>query len=94
MLHGVGAETPSQLALFFLTANLGGTARGLLGLAAFAIGLLAMNGLMTATMGGAFRASGQRLRLYHAIAWAGAAYSCIIGTIFLFGISDRLPPLG
>ena len=25
VLHGVGAETPSQLALFFLTANLGGT---------------------------------------------------------------------
>jgi len=94
MLHGVGAETPSQLALFFLTANLGGTSRGLLGLAAFAIGLLAMNGLMTASMGGAFRASGLHPRFYHAIAWAGAAYSCIIGVIFLFGISDRLPPLG
>jgi high-affinity nickel permease len=94
MLHGVGAETPSQLALFFLTANLGGTSRGLLGLAAFAIGLVAMNGLMTASMGGAFRASGHHPRFYHAIAWAGAAYSCIIGAIFLFGISDRLPPLG
>ncbi len=32
ILHGVGAETPSQLALFFLTANLGGTSRGMLGL--------------------------------------------------------------
>jgi high-affinity nickel permease len=94
MLHGVGAETPSQLALFFLTANLGGTSRGLLGLAAFAIGLLAMNGFMTASMGGAFRASGHHPRFYHAIAWAGAAYSCIIGAIFLFRISDRLPPLG
>ena len=37
ILHGVGAETPSQLALFFLTANLGGTSRGMLGLAAFAL---------------------------------------------------------
>jgi len=94
MLHGVGAETPSQLALFFLTANLGGTSRGMLGLAAFAIGLVAMNALMTASMGGAFRASGRHPRFYHAIAWAGAAYSCVIGAIFLFGISDRLPPLG
>jgi len=34
VLHGVGAETPSQLALFFLTANLGGTSRGIMGLAA------------------------------------------------------------
>jgi high-affinity nickel-transport protein len=95
ILHGVGAETPSQLALFFLTANLGGTSRGMLGLAAFAVGLVAMNALMTATMGGAFNASGQHHpRLYHAIAWTGAAYSCIIGVIFLFGISDHLPALG
>jgi high-affinity nickel permease len=94
ILHGVGAETPSQLALFFLTANLGGVSRGMLGLAAFAVGLVAMNALMTATMGGAFSASGHHPRLYHAIAWTGAAYSCIIGLIFLFGISDRLPALG
>lgn len=94
MLHGVGAETPSQLALFFLTANLGGTSRGLMGLLAFAVGLVTMNALMTASMGGAFSAGGQHPRFYHAIAWTGAAYSCIIGVIFLFGISDRLPPLG
>jgi high-affinity nickel-transport protein len=95
VLHGVGAETPSQLALFFLTANLGGTSRGMMGLGAFALGLVAMNALMTATMGSAFRASGHHHpRLYHAIAWTGAAYSCIIGVIFLFGISDHLPSLG
>ncbi len=93
VLHGVGAETPSQLALFFLTANLGGTSRGMLGLAAFAVGLVAMNAMMTASMGGAFRASGHHPRFYNVIAWTGAAYSCIIGFIFLFGISDRLPSL-
>ena len=94
MLHGVGAETPSQLALFFLTANLGGTSRGLMGLLAFAVGLITMNALMTASMSGAFSTGGRLPHLYHAVAWTGAAYSCIIGVIFLFGISDRLPPLG
>ncbi len=94
VLHGVGAETPSQLGLFFLTANLGGTSRGMLGLAAFAVGLIAMNALMTASMGGAFKTSGRHPRLYHLIAWTGAAYSCGIGLIFLFGISDRLPSFG
>jgi len=93
VLHGVGAETPSQLALFFLTANLGGTSRGMLGLAAFAVGLVAMNALMTASMGGAFRATGQHPRFYYAIAWTGAIYSCGIGLIFLLGISDKLPSL-
>ena len=94
VLHGIGAETPSQLALFFLTANLGGTSRGLMGLAAFAIGLVTMNALMTASLGGAFNASGQHPRVFHVIAWTGAAYSCIIGLIFLFGIADHLPTLG
>ncbi len=95
MLHGVGAETPSQLALFFLAANLGGTSRGMLGLAAFSIGLVAMNALMTASLGGAFKAgSTGHARFYQVIAWTGAAYSCVIGTIFLFGLSGKLPPLG
>jgi high-affinity nickel permease len=94
ILHGVGAETPSQLALFFLTANLGGTSRGLLGLAAFAIGLVAMNALMTASLGGAYRAGGSHPRFFRAIAWTGALYSLAIGVIFLFGISGRLPQLG
>lgn len=94
VLHGVGAETPSQLALFFLTANLGGTSRGLLGLAAFALGLVVMNAIMTASMGGAFHATGHHPRFYRAIAWTGALYSCGIGLIFLFGISDKLPALG
>jgi high-affinity nickel permease len=93
VLHGVGAETPSQLALFFLTANLGGTSRGTLGLAAFALGLVAMNALMTASIGGAFNAGGHHPRFYQVIAWTGAVYSCGIGLIFLFGISDRLPSL-
>jgi high-affinity nickel-transport protein len=53
-----------------------------------------MNALMTASMGGAFKAGGHHPRFYHVIAWTGAAYSCIIGLIFLFGISDRLPTLG
>ena len=94
MLHGIGAETPSQLALFFLAKSLGGTSDGLMGLAAFCLGLVMMNGLMTASLGGAFKSGAVHPRFYHLIAWTGAAYSCIIGLIFLFGISDRLPQLG
>ena len=94
LLHGIGAETPSQLALFFLAKSLGGTANGMLGLLAFCVGLVAMNGLMTASIGGAFNTGAFHPRFYHAIAWAGAAYSFVIGVIFLFGISDRLPQLG
>lgn len=94
MLHGIGAETPSQLALFFLAANLGGTSRGMMGLGAFCVGLVAMNALMTASLGGAFQASSRRAAVYNAIAWAGAAYSFAIGVTFLLGASGSLPPLG
>ena len=94
VLHGIGAETPTQLALFFLAKSLGGTANGLMGLAAFCVGLVFMNALMTASIGGAFKTGAFHPRFYHAIAWMGAAYSFIIGVIFLFGISERLPQLG
>jgi len=49
---------------------------------------------MTASIGGAISACGHHPGIYSAIARTGATYSCIIGCIFLFGISDRLPALG
>jgi cytochrome c biogenesis protein CcdA len=55
VIHGLGAETPSQLALFLLAANLGGIAKGIGGMAMFLTGLLVMNTLMTASACGLFR---------------------------------------
>lgn len=54
VIHGLGAETPTQLLLFLLAANLGGTAAGLLGLLFFIIGLLVMNTLMCGLAAGLF----------------------------------------
>ncbi len=56
VIHGFGAETPTQLLLFLLAANLGGTAAGLLGLLMFIVGLLAMNTLMCGVAAGLFSA--------------------------------------
>jgi high-affinity nickel permease len=103
VLHGLGAETPSQLMLFLLAASLGGTTRGIFGLFAFAGGLILMNGLMTATLGGIYKASLQRSAgnpsrqapdIFRWVAIAGAVYSFVIGIIFLLGASNKLPPLG
>jgi high-affinity nickel-transport protein len=94
VLHGLGAETPSQLMLFLLAASLGGTGKGFLGLLAFAFGLVAMNTLMTASLGGIFGMGLHRPRLYRWVAVAGAAYSLAIGVTFLLGASNLLPPLG
>jgi high-affinity nickel-transport protein len=93
IIHGLGAETPSQLLLFLLAANLGGTSKGFLGLLSFIAGLLIMNTLMTASASGIFASSTGRPRLQIFVTSLTAAYSFIIGAIFLFGVSDKLPPL-
>ena len=93
IIHGLGAETPSQLLLFLLAANLGGTSRGLIGLGCFIAGLLMMNTLMTASASGIFAGSKPRPKLQLTVTSLTAAYSFIVGSIFLFGLSDKLPPL-
>lgn len=93
IIHGLGAETPSQLLLFLLAANLGGTSRGFIGLLCFIVGLLMMNTLMTASASGIFASAANRPRIQTLVTSLTAVYSFAIGTIFLFGISDKLPPL-
>ena len=94
IIHGLGAETPSQLLLFLLAANLGGTSRGLIGLGSFIAGLLLMNTLMTAGASGVFANSAHRPRVQIAVLSLTAVYSFCTGAIFLLGLSDRLPALG
>lgn len=93
VVHGLGAETPSQLLLFLLAANLGGPSRGVAGLGCFIAGLLIMNTLMTASASGLFLSSARRRWAQGAVTLLTAAYSGAIGTIFVFGASDRLPAL-
>jgi hypothetical protein len=93
IIHGLGAETPSQLLLFLLAANLGGTSRGFIGLLAFIVGLLIMNTLMTASASGIFAGSTNRPRVQSIVTSLTAIYSFIIGFIFLLGSSAKLPPL-
>jgi high-affinity nickel permease len=93
IIHGLGAETPSQLLLFLLAANLGGTSRGFFGLLCFIAGLLVMNTVMTASASGIFAGSRNRPRVQGIVTSLTAIYSLVIGFIFLFGSSAKLPPL-
>ncbi|HEV2288758.1 MAG TPA: hypothetical protein VGR81_07385 [Candidatus Acidoferrales bacterium] len=93
MIHGLGAETPSQLLIFLLAANLGGIQRGLLGLGMFLAGLVLMNTLMTMTAIGIFNASATRDKLMRLATVLTATYSLAVGAIFLFGSAAILPPL-
>lgn len=94
IIHGLGAETPTQLAIFLLSAKLGGVNKGLLGLSMFLAGLLLMNTLMTASAAGIFGFSTKAPKLQFAITAFTAAYSLVVGAIFLLGSSSVLPALG
>jgi cytochrome c biogenesis protein CcdA len=93
VIHGLGAETPTQILLFLMLSNLGGTAAGLLGLLMFIVGLVVMNTLMCASAAGIFSATLARPNALRAVTLATSAYSIVVGTIFLFGSSGRLPSL-
>ena len=94
VVHGLGAETPSQLMIFLLAANLGGVSKGFLGLAMFIGGLLVMNTIMTAVAVGLFGVSSQLPRFKFVITAVTAIYSLAVGAFFLFGSSSLLPPMG
>ncbi|MFZ0480145.1 MAG: hypothetical protein WAL71_13455 [Terriglobales bacterium] len=94
VVHGLGAETPSQLMIFLLAANLGGMAKGFLGLSMFIAGLLVMNTIMTAISVGIFGSSSRLPHLQFVVTALTAIYSLAVGAFFLFGSSSLLPPLG
>lgn len=87
VVHGIGAETASQIAIFLLAANLGGIGKGLLGIAMFVIGMLAMNTLMCAVAAGLFRVSRRGASSFRWVAGLSAAYSILLGVFFLAGHS-------
>jgi high-affinity nickel permease len=94
VIHGLGAETPSQLALFLLAANLGGVAKGIGGMAMFLAGLLVMNTLMTASACGLFHGTAPHPKMMRFFVGLTAVYSFVVGCIFLLGSSGYLPAIG
>src|SRR5262249_6012585 len=93
VFHGLGAETPTQLGLFFMAATIGGTAAGLLGVLVFILGLVGMNTLMCASAAGLFSVSLSKPGAFQGLTLLTSAYSIVVGAIFLFGAADKLPSL-
>jgi len=93
VIHGLGAETPTQILLFLLAANLGGTAVGLLGLLMFIVGFVVMNTLMCGSAAGLFSSALAKPQAMRALTLATSAYSIVVGMIFLLGSADKLPSL-
>ncbi len=93
MIHGVGAETPTQVVIFLTAAGAGGRAAGILILAVFLLGLLASNTLITMGSAFGFVSASRNWKLYVSIAVITGALSLVIGVLFLVGRGSVLPAL-
>lgn len=93
MIHGIGAETGTQV---LLIAAIGGASSQGLGfpmLFAFIVGLLISNSIVVFVTATGFIASRLRERLYVVIGVVAGTFSLVIGAIFLLGLQNRLPSI-
>jgi High-affinity nickel-transport protein len=93
MIHGVGAETPTQVLIFLSAAGAGGVGVGVVVLLAFVGGLLSSNSLITFGSAMGFLTATKNFPLYATVAVLTGVFSLIIGTIFVLGKTTLLPAL-
>ena len=93
MVHGVGAETPTQVLLFSGAAGLAGSAAGVALVVAFVLGLFVGNTVLAVGTAFGFSA-GKRLPLaYLFLAGLTALVSVYVGVAYLLDRPDLLPQL-
>jgi hypothetical protein len=93
MIHGVGAETPTQVLIFVAAAGAGGRRAGILLLGCFIAGLLTSNSVVAVAATFGFLGAARNWKLYLTVSVLTASFSLVIGTIFLLGRSTILPAM-
>jgi hypothetical protein len=93
MIHGIGAETPTQVLVFLAVAGAGGSLSGILVLVAFIAGLLASNSLITLGSALGFLKASKNFAIYASVAILTGVFSLVIGTIFVLGETTILPAI-
>jgi high-affinity nickel-transport protein len=93
MLHGVGAETPTQVALFVAAAGVGGTAVGLTLLVAFVVGLVLSNSAIALVASRGMLDAKRHFGIYAVVSLLVAGLSLVLGTLLLAGNGDAFPAL-
>lgn len=93
MIHGVGAETGTQVLLIAAIGGASGAGLGVPMMVAFIVGLLASNTIVVLVSASGFVASQLRDRLYVAIGVVAGVFSLAVGLVFLLGANELLPDL-
>lgn len=96
MIHGIGAETPSQMVLFAMAITEGAANRleiGAIIIGLFSLGLVVTNTLMGVLGAYGYIKSSERQKLYRSAAFITGSFSMVIGILFLTGGISNLPSL-
>ena len=91
MIHGIGAETATQVLLIAAIGGAGSAGLGIPMMLSFIVGLVLSNTAIVVVSASGFLASQARQRLYVVVGAVAGAFSLVIGTAFLFGLENLLP---
>jgi len=94
MIHGIGAETGSQVLLIAAVGGASSAGLGVPMLLAFVVGLLIANLAIVLVSSVGFVSSQARERVYVAFGAVAGVFSLIVGSVFLVGLDGGLPDLG
>jgi high-affinity nickel permease len=94
MVHGIGAETGTQVLLIAAVGGASSAGLGVPMLFAFVVGLLLSNFAIVLISSVGFVSSQSRERIYVGIGAVAGIFSLFVGSIFLFGLDGVLPDLG
>jgi len=92
-IHGVGAETGTQVLLIAAATGASNTATGIAALFAFVTGVLISNSFVTIASTAGFVSARRRQWLYVGAGILAATFSLIIGLAFVLGQDSILPDL-
>lgn len=91
IVHGIGAETPTQVTIFLAAAGAGAAHEGLAVLGLFILGLFAANALITLGSAYGYLAAGKQFAVYATVSILTGVVSLTIGILFVLGKEALLP---
>jgi hypothetical protein len=92
MLHGVGIESPTQIAIFVASSAVAGVGFGLLLLGTWVLGLILANAFLAIIAGAGLLSAERSFPIYATLAVIVSALSIALGVLYLVGL-DFLPAI-
>lgn len=93
VIHGIGAETGSQVLLIAAVGGATDTATGIVLMLSFIVGLVATNTLIAVATATGFVSAENRRGIYIAIGVLAGVFSLVVGTLFVLDLGTVLPDL-